>query len=179
MVKEKISKKHENRKDLAGEHALGDLGQFILLVLFLAVWITDSFFFKYSMQFSDYAPLYIRIPLAVIILIIAGYLARKGLTAVFSEVRETPVVIREGVFHIVRHPIYLGSILTYLSLLVVCFSIASLVVWVIIILFYIYLCKHEEKLLTSKFGKEYEQYKLATPMLLPRVIRSKNRKKIQ
>jgi protein-S-isoprenylcysteine O-methyltransferase Ste14 len=174
MEKEKIFKRHENRKDLAGEHALGDLGQFILLVLFLAVWITDSFFLKYSIQFTNYAPLYIRIPLAVIILVIAGYLARKGLSAVFSEVRETPVVIREGVFRIVRHPIYLGAILTYLSLLVFFFSIASLVIWVIIILFYIYLCKHEEKLLTAKFGKEFEQYKLATPMLLPRLIRRKN-----
>lgn len=174
MEKERIFKKHENRKDLAGEHALGDLGQFILLVVFLGVWITDSFFLKFSMQFSDYAPLYIRIPLAVVILIIAGYLARKGLTAVFSEVRETPIVIRNGVFSIVRHPIYLGAILTYLALLVVFFSLASLLVWVVIILFYIYLCKHEEKLLTAKFGKDYEHYKLGTPMLLPRLIRRKN-----
>jgi protein-S-isoprenylcysteine O-methyltransferase Ste14 len=174
MEKERIFKRHENRKDLAGEYALGDLGQFILLVVFLGVWITDSFFLKFSMQFSDYAPLSIRIPLAVVILIIAGYLARKGLTAVFSEVRETPIVIRKGVFSIVRHPIYLGAILTYLALLALFFSLTSLFVWVVIILFYIYLCKHEEKLLIAKFGSDYEQYKLKTPMLLPRLIRIKN-----
>ena len=43
MGKEKIFKRHENRKDLARENVLGDLGQVILLAIFLVVWITDSF----------------------------------------------------------------------------------------------------------------------------------------
>ena len=174
MEKEKIFNKHENRQDLAGEHVLGDLGQIIFLVIFLVVWMTDSFVAKYSTQFSEYAPFYIRIALAIVVLIIAGYLAKKGLTAVFAEVREEPIVIRKGVFSIVRHPIFLGAILFYLSLLVGFFSTISVFVWVIIILFYIYLCKHEEKLLIEKFGSDYEQYKLETPMLLPRLIRRKN-----
>ena len=174
MEKEKIFQRHENRKDLTGEQVLGDLGQIIFLAIFLVVWITDSFFVKYSTQFSEYAPLYIRIPMAILILIIAGYLAKKGLTAVFAEVREKPIVIRNGVFSFVRHPIYLGAILFYLSLLAVFFSTVALFVWVVIILFYIYLCKHEEKLLIEKFGSDYEQYKLETPMLLPRLIRRKN-----
>jgi protein-S-isoprenylcysteine O-methyltransferase Ste14 len=173
MGKEKIFKRHETRKDLAGEHKLGDLGQIIFLAIFLVVWITDSFFVKYSTQFSDYAPFYIRIALSFVILIISGYLARKGLTAVFVKVREKPIVIRNGVFSFVRHPIYLGAILLYLSILAVCFSIVSLFVWIVIILFYIYLCKHEEKLLIAKYGNDYEQYKLETPMLLPRLIRRK------
>ena len=173
MEKEKIFKKHENRKDLAGEHVLGDLGQIIFLVIFLVVWITDSFFVKYSTQFSEYASLYIRIPLAIFIAIIAGYLAKKGLTAVFAEVREKPTVIRNGVFSVVRHPIYLGAILFYFSLLAAFFSVVAVCVWVFIILFYIFLCKHEEKLLIEKFGSDYEQYKLETPMLLPRLIRRK------
>ena len=173
MGKEKIFKRHETRKDLAGEHKLGDLGQIIFLAIFLVVWITDSFFVKYSTQFSEYAPLYLRIPLAILILIIAGYLAKKGLTAVFAEVREKPIVIRNGVFSVVRHPIYLGSILFYLSLLTVFCSTLAVFIWVVIILFYIFLCKHEEKLLMEKFGSDYEQYKSETPMLLPRLFRSK------
>lgn len=174
MEKEKIFKGHDDRKDLAGEHAFGDLGQIIFLAIFLATWITDSFFLKYSTQFSEYAPLYIRIPLAIVILIIAGYLATKGLTIVFAEVREEPIVIRKGVFSIVRHPIYLGAILSYLSFLAVFFSTVAALVWVVIILFYIYLCKHEETLLIEKFGDDYEQYKSETPMLLPRLMRRKS-----
>ena len=173
MEKEKIFKRHENRKDLSGEHVLGDLGQIIFLVIFLVVWITDSFFVKYSTHFSEYAPLYIRIPLAIVILTIAGYLAKKGLTTIFAEVRKEPIVIRKGVFSVVRHPIYLGAILFYLSLLAVSCSLAATLIWVVIILFYIFLCKYEEKLLIEKFGSDYEQYKLETPMLLPRLKKRK------
>jgi protein-S-isoprenylcysteine O-methyltransferase Ste14 len=176
MEKERIFKRHENRKDLAGEHVLGDLGQIIFSVMFLVVWITDPFFAKHSAQFSEYAPLYIRIPLAIAISIIAGYLAKKGLNTVFAEVREKPIVIRTGVFGVVRHPIYLGAILFYLSLLAVSFSLVAGLVWVVIILFYIFLCRHEEKLLIEKFGNDYEQYKLETPMLLPRLIRRKTKR---
>lgn len=174
MENEKILKRHDDRKDLAGEHVFGDLGQIILLVTFLIIWLTDSFFVKYSIQLSEYVPLYIRIALAIIVFIIAGYLARKGLTIVFSEVREKPVVIRKGVFGIVRHPIYLGAILFYLSLLIAFFSAAAMFIWFVIILFYIFLCKHEERLLTEKFGSEYDKYKQVTPMLIPRLFKRKN-----
>ena len=171
MEKEKIFKRHENRKDLAGEYVFGDIGQVIFLLIFLVVWITDSFFIKYSILASDYFSLYIRIPLAVIVLSIAIYLAKQGLTIVFAEVREEPMVIRKGVFSIVRHPIYLGAILFYPALLIFSFSLVAAFIWVGVILFYFYLCKHEEKLLIEIFGKDYEKYKSETPMLIPRLIK--------
>ena len=154
MEKEKIFKRHENRKDLAGENVFGDIGQVILLIIFLSLWIADSFFIKYSVLASDYFSLYIRIPLAIIVLSIAIYLAKRGLTIVFAEVREVPMVIRKGVFSIVRHPIYLGAILFYTALLIFSFSLAAAFVWACIILFYFYLCKYEEKLLIKIFGKD-------------------------
>lgn len=171
MENEKIFKRHENRKDLAGEHMFGDVGQVIFLIVFLIVWIADCFFLKYSTLFSEYVPLYVRIPLAIFVFIIAGYLAKQGLNTVFAQVREKPIVIQNGVFSVVRHPIYLGAVLFYLSLLVVHFSLIAALIWVIIILFYVYLCKYEEKLLIQKYGSDYETYKSETPMLLPRIIR--------
>jgi protein-S-isoprenylcysteine O-methyltransferase Ste14 len=173
MENEKKFKSHSKRDDLAGEHFLGDLGQIIALIIFLVTWIADSFFLKYSNQFSELTPLYLRIPLAIIILVFAGYLAKKGLGIVFGEVREKPIVIRKGVFSVVRHPIYLGAILFYLSALVLFFSIISSLIWILIILFYVYLCKHEEKLLLDKYGKEYEQYMSEIPMLLPKLLRTR------
>ena len=149
----------------------GDLGQLIFLVVFLIVWSADCFFLNLSTQFMAYAAFVIRLPLAMIVFVIGGYLAKQGLTIVFAEVREEPIVIRKGVFAIVRHPIYLGAILFYLALLILYFSMAAAFVWVLIILFYVYLCKHEEKLLRQKFGGDYEQYQLETPMLIPRLNR--------
>ena len=37
-MKEQKVKTHDNREDLIGEHIFGDLGQIILLFIFLAVW---------------------------------------------------------------------------------------------------------------------------------------------
>jgi len=56
MEKQKIlnRKTHENREDLVGEHMLSDLGQIILLLIFLIVWIADSFFVHYSIIHSNY-----------------------------------------------------------------------------------------------------------------------------
>ena len=175
MGEEKIFKIQENRNDLAGEHKLGDLGQFSFAVIFLTVWIIDYFFVQLTPSFSQYSTLLIRIMAAFVIFIIAGLLAKKGLTMVFAEIREKPMVIRTGVFRVVRHPIYLGAILFYLAFLAVYFSLPATFVWIIIVQFYVYLCKHEEKLLIEKYGNDYEQYKLETPMILPRLIKRKNK----
>jgi protein-S-isoprenylcysteine O-methyltransferase Ste14 len=110
--------RHAGRQDLAGEHKIGDMGQLVFLLIFLGVWITDTFL-KFSIILAPPLSLIIRIPLGVSILLIAGWLARSGLRVVFGEVRQEPRVIHEGVFSLVRHPIYLGAILAYLGLLVV------------------------------------------------------------
>jgi protein-S-isoprenylcysteine O-methyltransferase Ste14 len=167
-----IFKRHHDREDLAGEHVWGDVGQAVLLMIFLTVWVVDSFFLELSRVIT--VSLFIRLPLAVMVFVLSGYLARKGLVLVFGEVRHEPIVIRKGVFSVVRHPIYLAAILFYMSLLIFSFSILAAVVWVITIGFYLFLCRHEEKLLLDKFGKAYEEYMKDVPMLIPRVFRRKN-----
>jgi protein-S-isoprenylcysteine O-methyltransferase Ste14 len=157
-----------NRDDLAGEHKIGDMGQLILLLIFLGVWMMDTFFLKFSVILANPTSLIIRIPLGIGILTAAGWLARSGHRVVFGEVRQEPRVIREGVFSIIRHPIYLGAILFYLGLLVFSLSITAALIWVVIIGFYTFLCRYEEKLLIAKFGDDYTAYMCEVPMLLPR-----------
>ena len=159
------------REDLAGEHRLGDMGQIILFLMFLAVWIMDTFFLRYSVVATSRSFLFIRIPIAIVILCIAGYLAKSGLEIVFGHVRDEPRVIREGVFSLVRHPIYLGAILLYLGLLVFSPSMFAAMIWTIIIAFYYYISRYEEKLLIEKFGNDYKEYMREVPMLIPRLKR--------
>ena len=162
---------HNERNDLAGEHAFSDIGQLGLFIIFIAAWILDSVIFSCSTLIADYVPLYVRIPLAIIILLTAGYFAKKSHGMVFGEAREEPRVIRKGVYNIVRHPMYLGALLLYLGLLVSTFSLIAAGIWVVIIIFYYFNSKHEEKLLLDKFGKDYEDYKNEVPMLIPRIRR--------
>jgi len=162
-----LRKSHQHRGDLTGEHAFSDIGQLIFLVVFLVVWIADSFVFKYSTFLTQYISNYIRVPIALIVLIISGLLAWTGLKIVFRETREEPQVITTGVFSIVRHPIYLSSILLYLGFILLSLSLLSALVWILIIVFYYMISRYEEKLLIQRFGSAYEEYKKKVPMLLP------------
>ncbi len=158
---------HRHRKDLTGEHKWGDMGQLILLIIFLTVWIMDSFIFKWSSFLTNNISPIIRISLAGLFLIISGYLAYSGLKTVFGGKIEEPKIINTGVFSIIRHPIYLSVILLDLGLIIFTFSFYSILIWVIIIIFYYKISKFEEKLLIARFGQEYEEYIKKVPMFLP------------
>lgn len=161
-------KSHHERDDLTGEHTLGDAGQIVLAILFIVIWIADTFLFGYTTFLNDVVPNAIRIPLGVIILGFSAYLSIAGLSIVFGKVREIPAVIREGVFNVVRHPVYLSEILLYLGLLMLSISLLATVVWIIAIIFLHYISRHEEKLLLERFGEDYELYMQEVPMWFPR-----------
>jgi protein-S-isoprenylcysteine O-methyltransferase Ste14 len=160
-------KRHAERDDLTGEHRLGDTVQLILLVAFVAVWILDSFVVHYGTMLARMIPWYVNIPLGIMLLVLSFTLSRSGLKMVFGDKRETPHVITQGVFSIVRHPIYLGSILAYAGLSCMTLSIPSFALLIIIIPFYHYISRYEEKLLIRRFGDEYSKYLRKVPMLLP------------
>jgi protein-S-isoprenylcysteine O-methyltransferase Ste14 len=151
-----------------GEHPYGDAGQLILLGFFLFAWVGDSFFLRLSTFPADYLPRYIRLLFLVLSLIIAGCLFKSG-HVVISHGRGPHGLVSTGVFKYVRHPLYLASILFYLGLAVSTASLISLVLWVIICIFYNYLASYEEKLLESKFGENYRTYKGNTGKWLPRL----------
>jgi protein-S-isoprenylcysteine O-methyltransferase Ste14 len=159
--------KHKGRKDLAGEHKITDIGQVILLVIFMVVWVIDSFFLKFSTFLSDYIPIYVTIPLGFTILIISGVFAFTGLRKVFKEVREKPQAVTSGTFAYCRHPIYFGSILLFVGLSILSWSLTAFGISVIVIIFYEYVATYEEKLLVEQFGQEYRDYQKKVPKWIP------------
>ena len=160
---------HHDRSDLTGEHRTGDAGQIVLAILFAAVWVADSFFLKYTTFLNNYVPPGVRLFFGISLLICSTFFARMGLSIVFGENREKSVVIRKGIFNVVRHPIYLSEILLYLGLLILNISLAALVVWIIAICFLHYISRYEEKLLLDRFGDEYKKYMQEVPMWIPRI----------
>ncbi len=154
-------------KEKNGEHPFGDAGQLILLGVFLIVWIGDSFFLHRSTFLSDYLPLYIRLIILGLTLAAAMYLLRSGHVVVSHEQRPNSVVAT-GAFRYVRHPLYLGSILTYLGLTVSTGSLFSLALLLGIFVFHNYIANYEENLLETKYGEEYRKYKMRTGKWMPR-----------
>lgn len=155
-------------KEKNGEHPFVDTGQLILLVVFLVVWVGDSFFLRKSTFLSDYIPLYVRLVLLGITLITAVYLFRSGHIVVSYDHRPNSV-LATGAFKYVRHPLYLASILTYLGLTVYTVSLFSLAFFVGIFLFHNYIASYEEKLLEARFGEEYRKYRNKTGKWVPRI----------
>lgn len=164
------TKRHESHPHLTGEYRWGDTGQLILLIIFLGIWITDSFVFRYSTFLRDVVPDYVRIPLAGIVLVCGWLLARRGMKAVFGTAREKPGVINTGAFSVVRHPIYTGALLFYLGATITTMSVASAVFWLVILFFYYLISRYEERILTEEFGEDYSAYKKRTGMLFPKLF---------
>jgi protein-S-isoprenylcysteine O-methyltransferase Ste14 len=162
-------KTHPDHPHLSGEHKWGDRGQLILLLLFLVIWVTDSFIFHYSTFLTEHVPNRIRMPIAGIIAVAGWLLARGGMRAVFGTVRSEPGVIQTGVFRIVRHPIYLGALLFYLAAIIYTLSIASSIFWIGILGFYIFISRYEEQILIEQFGNEYLKYRKKVGMLFPKL----------
>jgi protein-S-isoprenylcysteine O-methyltransferase Ste14 len=160
---------HGDRADLSIEHPKGDLGQLIFLLLFMAIWIIDSFILRFSTWLVKLVPLYIHIPLAIIIAITSIYLFKSGLSIVFGEIRDPPSVIKKGPFLRVRHPVYLGEILLYLSLSISTLSVFSFISIIPIGIFINIISAFEEVALVEKFGDEYREYMKKVPRWLIRL----------
>lgn len=155
-------------KEKDGEHPFGDTGQLICFGLFLLVWVGDSFFMRTSNFLPDILPLFIRLVLAGIAGVGAIYFVKSGHVATGSDARPA-AVISSGGFRYVRHPLYLGSVLFYLALAVSTASLLSLLVFLAVFGFYEYITGYEEKLMTFKFGKEYDDYKKRTGKWIPKI----------
>jgi protein-S-isoprenylcysteine O-methyltransferase Ste14 len=169
MKKEKgyLKKSHTHRDSLVGEYVYGDIGQLVFLIIFLMVWIADSFIFRYSTFLTRYISNFIRVPIALVIFFVSGLLAKDGLNMVFGKKREEPHMITTGAFSFVRHPIYLALILLYLGFILLSLSLLSILVWILIIIFYYMISRYEEKLLIKAFGSAYSEYMRKVPMFLP------------
>jgi protein-S-isoprenylcysteine O-methyltransferase Ste14 len=170
MLQRGYEMSHHEHENLAGEHRLTDIGQAVIFIVFIGVWIPD-FFLGYSNFINQYIPLEVKLPVGIILLILSGFMARTGLSIVFGKDSQTDGVIRKGVFNFVRHPIYLSEIILYLGLLMINLSLAATGVWIAGIIFLHYVSRHEEQLLLSKYGKQYQEYMKEVPMWFPRLLR--------
>jgi len=155
-----------------GEHPYGDLGQLILLGLFLVVWVGDSFFLHYSTFLAVFVPRSFRLLIMVLALATAFFLFKSGHVVIShgNHGRLPASLVETGAFRHVRHPLYLGCLLTYFGVAVATASLLSLAIFFLAIMpFYNFIAAYEENLLEKMFQESYLAYKQQTGKWLPKM----------
>ena len=137
----------------------------ILMIVFLAVWIIDSFLFQVTTFLFNMNLIWLNVPLGVIILGISVYFMRASHKDLFDTKVEG--LASKGVYGRVRHPMYIGTFLIYLGLAVITLSLAAIVVWLFIFAYYNTLANYEENKLEEHFGIEYLEYKKKVRKWIP------------
>ncbi len=161
-----IERMNERREGFGEEYPRGDLMQGLMLVTFLAIWGLDSFVFKVTLYGGVIQPP-VRLVMATLLFLGAVPLGLGSHRLVFDEPPEEPKVIEEGVFGVVRHPLYLSIMLIYLGLVTATGSLASLILLVGVFIVYDRLAEYEEEALISIFKDEYEGYRGRVPKWVP------------
>lgn len=150
------------------EHPYGDRGQIVLLFVFLVVWGLDSFLFQRTTMLAGAMPLAARLGLAGLVLLAAVYFVQTGHRVISDPSFKGKGLIKDGAFARLRHPLYGGSILFYLAMVISTMSLAAFVILFAIVVFYNVIAAYEEKLLLKKYGDEYRAYQRKVPRWVPR-----------
>jgi methanethiol S-methyltransferase len=106
--------------------------------------------------------------------LIGGLLVFFGWEKIFAARRKGQMVTN-GLYKYIRHPQYLGILIASLGMIVYKFSPISLMLWPVLVFIYFRLAKKEEKIVESKFGIEYSNYKRSVHMFLPLGLFKKGR----
>lgn len=146
----------EEERFIAEEHPEGDKYQLMMLGLFLAIWIIDSFLVKATL-IGSLAPWYLRTITGGLIALVGAYLVNESHKLVIDV--DEPVLIDWSVYSKARHPMYLGILLVYLGFTVSTASIASLMLLVGIFYVYDRIAAYEESRIIEKMGERYLKYR--------------------
>lgn len=82
---------------------------------------------------------------------------------VVPSLRKRSGLITQGVYGIVRHPIYAGTIFAFLGLNLIFNAFISLLYLPVSIALYFIMTVHEEKSLVHEYGQEYLDYRSDVP----------------
>jgi protein-S-isoprenylcysteine O-methyltransferase Ste14 len=155
-----------NKEDhLAGEYPNSHLYQNILTILFFLTWIIDSFLLGFTTFLAKYFHIWIRGIIAIVLLLTSLYFIKKSNDELFMKTTEGLRV--SGVYARVRHPMYLGAILLTLGITILTLSVATFIVWLIIVVFCEILATYEEQLLIERFDEDYITYKASVRKWIP------------
>ena len=128
----------------------------------------------------DFLSMPLNLPITVfggIVFTIGIYIYAQSVQALgknFStavEIKKNHELIQSGPYRHIRHPCYFGSLLFFGGLAIAANSLLACLVYLIVLLpWFAWRIKSEEKMMEKEFGKKYLDYKKKTNMLIPKVF---------
>jgi protein-S-isoprenylcysteine O-methyltransferase Ste14 len=149
-----------------------------MVFLFFVCWALDSlsfFMFGYSTVVSGVVSLPVLFVGMIVSLCLGLHLISKS-HIVFDEGHSQPKLVDSGVYALVRHPMYLGTLLFCLSFLFISFSLVSFGVWIAFFIFYDRMAAYEEESLTKILGEGYVAYEKRVPKWFPKLTSRKSKR---
>lgn len=160
----------------SGDGAGKDRGSFGVLFILIWISIAIAYEFEFAMPQTGWYPLPWVSALGVAVLLLGGairwysiiYLGR--FFTVNVAIAADHRLIDSGPYRRVRHPSYIGALLTFLGLAICMQNWASLLVLMTgTSVAFLYRMRVEETALTEAFGERYRQYMQRTARLIPGV----------
>jgi len=101
----------------------------------------------------------------LLILLAMRTLRKRGKLEEQGDFTETTVVVKQGIYSVVRHPLYLGWLLGYPAAMLVSQHWLVVISGLIGMMSIVQITKRADSELIAKFGPEYEQYIQEVPRL--------------
>jgi protein-S-isoprenylcysteine O-methyltransferase Ste14 len=157
-------KRHEgHEREIPNSH----IYHAVLPIIFILIWVLDTHIFGLSTFLNNYIPFFIRLPLFILVWVIAITFIMLSLRTLFKNHQPSNNLITNGILKYTRNPMYFGILLIYVAFLFL--SISLIVIGLFIIIFFIYnwMVNYEERILEELFGKDYKKYKRKVPKWIP------------
>lgn len=169
----KLDTKYGKERGIKIGAALGMASGWGFFIFLFGLWISPQERFSANITgLALFGVPVLHLVLAVVFLLPGAWLGIKGVSEVGLKTAEThraERVISSGVYSKVRHPQYLGAILSHIGASFLLSAFYSLLVTPLVIAINYILCWKEERELIREFGEDYSEYRKTVPMLFPRI----------
>lgn len=180
----KLQKKYGREKGLKIAEILGMISGWSFFLFLFGLWISPQprflipfFHINFSSLEIFYFSIYIlHLIISVPIILLGAWLGIVGVKEITLKVAEThrpEKVIDTGIYAKIRHPQYLGAILSHIGISILLSSLYSLFSTPVVILIIYLISWKEESELLKEFGNNYDSYRSSVPMLFPRLRKRK------
>ncbi|RDE10693.1 MAG: hypothetical protein C4K49_12695 [Candidatus Thorarchaeota archaeon] len=176
----KLEERYGQEKGRTAGNILGMISGWSFFSFWVGIWISSQPRFSIPVlpefvviiSISGLAIPVVHIVLGLPLLFVGAWFGIAGvkeITLKASETHRSEIIIKTGVYSNVRHPQYLGGIVSHLGVtLLLCAWYALLVTPLIVSLNYAVSWK-EERELAREYGNEYREYQRSVPMMVPRI----------